>query len=52
MFKFFYDESFHDKKITIKNSKLNIHDESKSDSYVGAFIGYKAQSQNSIMNDC
>lgn len=51
MYKFFYDESFHDRKITIKNRKLNIHDESKSDSYVGAFIGYKAQSQNNIMND-
>ncbi|MBU1094533.1 MAG: hypothetical protein KKH01_08730 [Firmicutes bacterium] len=48
MYEFFYDESFHDRKISNKLSGLNIHDESKSDSYIGTFFGYSAQSKNEI----
>ncbi len=40
-FNFYFDETFHDRKITIKpEGKINIFDEDKNDNYVGAFWGY------------
>lgn len=51
MYEFFYDESFHDRRITIKNDKLNIHDSSKSDSYIGSFIGYKSSDKTNIVTE-
>lgn len=38
---FYYDESYHDKKITVnENGIINILREDKSDTYVGVFIGF------------
>lgn len=36
---FYFDESFHDRKIKNKNGKVNIHQENASDSYVAVFVG-------------
>ncbi|AIQ55695.1 hypothetical protein [Paenibacillus borealis] len=36
---FYFDESFHDRKITYKNGKVNIHKDDACDSYVAVFIG-------------
>ncbi len=38
---FFFDESFHDRKITLTNTgKLNIFEENALDSYIGVFCGF------------
>jgi hypothetical protein len=49
MYHFYYDESFHDRKISNTLSGLNIHDGSKSDSYIGTFFGFNFQSRNEII---
>jgi len=39
-YKFFYDEAFHTRKITVKSNVINIYKDDTSDIYVGAFIGF------------
>lgn len=39
--KFYYDEAFHDRKVTIKNEKINIYADNASDIFVGFFNGYQ-----------
>jgi len=51
MYHFFYDESFHDRKISNMLSGLNIHDESKSDSYIGAFFGFESKFNSAILKE-
>ncbi|EFM38939.1 hypothetical protein HMPREF0379_1338 [[Eubacterium] yurii subsp. margaretiae ATCC 43715] len=41
MWKFYYDEAFHDRNITIKKDLINVYLENNSDIYVGFFCGYK-----------
>lgn len=41
MWKFYYDEAFHDRKITVKEDSINIYKKDSSDIYVGFFCGYK-----------
>lgn len=48
---FFYDESFHDRKITFKNGDVNIFSKNLSDIFVGAFIGIKESQINIFEND-
>lgn len=36
---FFFDEAFHDRKITFKNGRVNCRTENASDIYVGVFMG-------------
>ncbi len=38
-YSFYFDESFHDRKIKNNNGKVNIHVENSSDSYVAVFVG-------------
>lgn len=40
MYKFFYDESFHDRKITNKGDYLNIYFNNQSDDFVYCFTGF------------
>ena len=40
MYHFYFDESFHDRKIVIDEEKINtLYDENDSDSYIGFFWG-------------
>ena len=40
-YNFYFDETFHDRKITIdSDGNLNIFEEEKNDSYIGVFWGY------------
>lgn len=42
MWKFYYDESFHDRKVTAKkDNPINIYNDNTSDIYTGFFCGYK-----------
>lgn len=45
---FYYDEAFHDRKITVKNEKANIYNENASDIYSGVFNGYRLEDEKSI----
>lgn len=47
---FYYDEAFHDRKITVKNNKINIYASNASDIYLGVFNGYKLGKQEEIHN--
>ena len=40
MWNFYYDEAFHDRKITVKNNSINVYAENSSDIYTGFFIGF------------
>lgn len=50
MYKFFFDESFHDKKIVIGKKKLNTFSDNLSDSYVGFFWGAKEDVADEIIS--
>ncbi|MBU5317273.1 hypothetical protein KQI30_13535 [Clostridium bornimense] len=45
---FYFDESFHDRKITVKENNINIYSDTFSDMYVGVFSGFKKQDEDSI----
>ncbi len=48
-YNFYFDETFHDRKITVKPSgKINILDSDKNDSYVGMFWGYDSSQRSSV----
>lgn len=48
---FYYDEAFHDRKITEKNKRLNIYADNASDIYLGVFNGYQIDKQEEINNE-
>lgn len=49
---FYFDESFHDRKITNKSSKgLNINAKDNSDIFIGAFTGFKTNNINKFEED-
>lgn len=48
---FYYDESFHDRKITCKSGKINIYQKGSSDIFVGAFVGFKDKDTERIKNN-
>lgn len=39
--KFYYDEAFHDRNVTVKNEKINIYADNASDIFVAFFNGYQ-----------
>lgn len=48
MWKFYYDEAFHDRKITVKEDFINIYQKGSSDIYVGFFCGYREIKEKEI----
>lgn len=50
-YNFYFDESFHDRKITLKNDKLNILSDDKLDDYIGLFWGCKQNELNGILSE-
>lgn len=48
MWKFYYDEAFHDRNITVKKDSINIYKENSSDIYVGFFCGYADTKESEI----
>lgn len=49
---FYFDETFHDKKITVnERGELNILKDDKSDTYVGAFVGFKNGNIDNAIKD-
>lgn len=48
MWKFYYDEAFHDRKITAKDDSINIYKKDSSDIYVGFFCGYKDTKESAV----
>ena len=48
-YNFYFDETYHDRKITIKSSgKINTFTADKSDSYIGVFWGFDNKKQSSV----
>ncbi len=48
-YNFYFDETFHDRKITVKSSgKINTLDEDKNDCYIGVFWGFDSAKRSSI----
>lgn len=48
-YNFYFDEIFHDRKITIKpEGKINVFDDEKNDNYIGVFWGYPKMYESKI----
>lgn len=47
-YSFYFDETYHDRKITLKNNKLNILSENVLDDYIGFFWGTRENNINNI----
>jgi hypothetical protein len=45
---FYYDEAYHDRGVTSKNSKINFLENNSSDTYVGVFCGWEHDNASSI----
>lgn len=50
-YNFYFDETYHDKKITLRNNKLNILEDSTMDDYIGFFWGTKEAKIEGIKNN-
>ncbi len=48
--KFYYDESFHDRSITVKDDNINIYKDNAADVFVGFFTGYMESDEEIIWN--
>lgn len=50
MYTFYFDESYHDRRISLKDNKLNIFHQEASDSFTYCFIGFDSSNEKKLEN--